>query len=176
MPRKSAKELAARKEWARLEDETRQWMKAKITELEKQGWSSEQIRDELGLSTLEQIRDELGLEYSPAKQFLFDRLKGVDDANIYDEMYRAMVDLLRSDIPLDRYSRQSIAESLWRLAFPNPARDARQKRRVQAAVAEDLKRFLQYRGEPALKAEQLVAEALGVKSVDALRKRRQRAK
>ena len=89
MPKTSAKELAARKERARLHDEHRQWMEAQIAKLEKQGLSTEKICDELGLFTVEN---------PPAKQFILDRLKGVDVANVDDALHREMVDLLRSDI------------------------------------------------------------------------------
>ena len=167
MPKTSAKELKARKRAAQLQDEHRQRMEAQITKLEKQGLSAEQISDELGLWFP---------QYPPAMQFIFDRLKGVKDANVYDEMHRAMVDLLRSDIPLDRKSRQWIADLFWRLAFPNPASEARQKRRLRAEMADDLKRICEECGMTALEAEQAVAKDLGFKTVDALRKHMQRAK
>jgi hypothetical protein len=167
MPKTSAKELEARKERARLQDEHRQQVEAQIAELEKQGLSAEQIRDAFGLWFP---------EYPPAMQLLFDRLKDVEDAKVYDAVHRAVVDLLRSDMPLDRQSRQWIADLFFRLTFPNQKDDARRQREQKAAVADALKRFYQDRGMTALEAEEQVVEDLSLKSVDALRKKKQRAK
>jgi hypothetical protein len=168
MSKTSAKELEARKQAARRQEEQRQRLEAKIADLQKQGWSAEQICDEVGLW--------IPPEESPAIQFLLDRMKGVEVSVFDDEMHRAMIDLLRSDTPLDRTSRQWIADLFFRLAFPNRADEAQGKRRVEAAAAELMKRCYQERGMTALEAEEAVAEDLGLKSVDALRKRMQRAK
>jgi hypothetical protein len=170
MPKTSAKEIEARKQAARLQDEQRLWIEVKIAELQKQGWTTDQICEEVGLLTPP--------EFSPAMQFLLDRTKGVDVSVFDDEMHRAMVDLLLSDMPLDldRLTRQLIAYRLSRLAFPNPPKEKLQKRRMEADVAASLKRRYQERGMTALEAEQTVAENLGLTSVDALRKKRQRAR
>jgi len=177
MPRNRAKERAAQKEWAREQDEHRQWIEAEIAELEKKGLSTEQICNELGLLTLEQLRDKYGLEHSRAKQFIFDRLKGVKDVNnnVWDAIHRAMVDLLLSDIPLDRYSRDSIAESLRRLAFPDPKAEREMKKQVFARAVADQKRYLESRGMTAAEAEKLIAEQFGL-TVETLRQRIQRTR
>jgi hypothetical protein len=167
MPKTSAKELARRKEAARLQDEHRQWMEAQIDALEKQGLSAEEIGDELGL---------VFMKYSPVMEFLRDRLNRTSEANFDDEMHRAIVDLLRSDIALDRGSRELIASLLWRLAFPNTEAQRKTKRRAEMQFAEVLKRHYRERGMSGLEAEQQVVESLGLDSVAALRKRRHRAK
>jgi hypothetical protein len=167
MPKTSAKELATRKKRAALEAEHRQWVEARIAKLEKQGWSSEQISDELGLW--------IPPESSSAKQFLLDRLKGVDDANMYDEMHRGMVDLLRSDIPLDPQSRQRVADLFERLAFPDAKAKLHMKNRGFAFAVAEMKRLYRDQGKTAGEAENDIAEAFGL-TVETLRQRMLRAR
>ena len=164
MPKTSAKELQRRKEAARRQDEHRRRMEAQIAEMEKQGFCAEQIEDALHL---------IPVKDAPAMEFLYDRLKGVEAKNVDRAMHRAMVDLLRSDIPLNHQSRQWIADLFWGLAFPNPPKEAQNKRRAKAAFAASLKRYLIGRGTTGLEAEQFVAETFGL-TVAALRKRMER--
>ena len=156
--------LAARKERARRQDERRRWIEKRLAK--KKDWSEKDLWDELGLW--------IPPPEPPAQQFIIDRMMG-KTGNTLDVLHRAMVELLRSDVALDQTTRSWAADMLWRLAFPNPAEEARQKKRLEAAWADQLKRHLQKRGATAAEAEQLVAESLGV-SVDALRRRRQRSK
>jgi hypothetical protein len=182
MPKTSAKELQRRKEAARLQQ---QRIEAQTAKLQKQGLSAEQIRDALGLPKM-----------SPSMQFLYDRIGGhlfadvirdmpadvsLRDANVLDlmddferKLELAMVDLLRSDIPLDRESRRWIANRFLILATPNAVTKA--QKTMEARFATDLKRELEERGATAYEAEQRVAEFLGLPSVDALRKKVQRAR
>jgi len=61
MHRVSKRELEARKEAARLEDERRRQMEAAIADLEKRGFSHEQISEEMGL---------IPMQLPPALEFL----------------------------------------------------------------------------------------------------------
>jgi hypothetical protein len=166
MPKTSAKELQKRKEAARLQYERRLWIEAKIVEMAKEGLSWEQIRDTLGLTES---------EWSPSMEFVYARLMGVSRKDLEREYHRAIIDLLLSNIPLDRESRQSIADTLRFFTDPKPVTKARLIRE-ETEYAVTLKRHLQEDGATALEAEQLVAESLGLKNVDALRKRIQRAR
>lgn len=156
MAKTSAKELERRKERARLDDKHRQWIEAEL----KAGRSPE----ELGLDTL---------ELSPAMEFIRVRLNGLADfSNLHDEVRRVMIDLLCSDTPLDRKSRQWIAQMFAR---PDPKADRQRKKRAFVQAAADLKGVFKYRGMTALDAEHAVAENFGL-SLTALRKKIERAR
>ena len=166
MPKTSAKELATRKKRARLEAKMRQWDEAQIAKLENQGLSTEQICDELGLW--------IPPESSSAKQFLLDRLMGVTVEDFDDAMHRAMVELLRGDIPLDTQSRQWVADLFERLAFPDAKAKQHMENTVFASAVAVLKRLYRDKGKTAEEAENAVVKAFGLTSVGALRRRIQR--
>jgi hypothetical protein len=111
------------------------------------------------------------LELSPALEAICERLKGVGPDRVDDEVRRATVDLLLSDIPLDRNARDWIAGMLQ--SFLNTHRAAQEKWEVDRYFDASLKRFLQKRGMTATKADEQIADVLKV-SVSALKKRRQR--
>jgi hypothetical protein len=107
---------------------------------------------------------------SPAMQFIANRLDQSKSAHFDDDAKRALVDLVKSDIPLDRPMRQQIAGELQRLYFPN-ARERRERKQAKNQYIEQLKSHLiQDRGMTATEAEGAIVEhlgkVLGIKSVD----------
>jgi hypothetical protein len=111
---------------------------------------------------------------NPATQFLFKRLNGVPTREIDQAWKWAVIDLVASDVPLDRHHRRLLAGELERLYFPpSPAQERRTKRQIEAIAFADLKAALHSQGMTASAAEAYIAETFGL-SVDALRKRRQR--
>jgi hypothetical protein len=166
MPKTSAKELQKRKAEARRRDAyLDHQIKPKIAEMLKQGLSTEQICDALGLS-----------KSSPSKRFLDERLAGCLVGDYERVMHRAVVDLMRSDIPLDREARNLVATALEYFDSPEPPEmKARLRQMIWAGVAAQIKRRLEERGNTSLEAERIVAEHFGL-SIDALRKRIRRAR
>lgn len=117
----------------------------------------------------------------PAMKFINDRLQEVphDDPEFDSKWKLAIVDLVKSDIPLDPRSRSLLAGELRRLYFPNAERDHREHQRMEAAVIDDLEEELLSRGMTVAQAREAVVQTLGkalrINNVDALRKRMQRA-
>jgi hypothetical protein len=162
-----------RDEWQQRQKE-RERFEAHIAEIEE--------LIELGVVTDAQLEDHrLFPEFffpklSPAMQFLSDRLSGVSSDDDYDNKWKqAIVDLVKSDIPLDPRSRSLLAGDLHRLYFPNDERDRRDKQRMEAAWIEELMETALSRGMTTAEAREEIAKALGINSVEALRKRVQRA-
>jgi hypothetical protein len=113
---------------------------------------------------------------TPVAQFLFKRLNGVPMRDIDQTWKRAVIDLVASDVPLDRHYRRLLAGELERLYFPpSSAQKRATKRQIEAAAFADMKAALmRSQGMTASAAEGYIAETYSL-SVDALRKRRQRA-
>jgi hypothetical protein len=92
---------------------------------------------------------------------------------------RATIALVASDVPLDRHFRLWLAVELARLYSQTPTQRRKYERRAQdrswARVLKKLHARMRASGLPALQAEEKNANMLGI-SVDALRKRMQRAK
>jgi hypothetical protein len=191
MPKTSAKELQRRKEAAQRHDA----QKAKIAKMRKEGLSDQQIRKALEPLGPDRILDTLDPLFPPkmdaATEFIVNRMlssttaskprrkvnRGSSPLNrawdsIYDALDSALIELTKSDIPLDDQWRPLIAAAFARRAYRSPASVGKSKRRVEASLAASLKRLLKERGET--DAEQQVAEALGLKDIDSLRKRRRR--
>jgi hypothetical protein len=166
MPRVSKGELEARKEAARLEDERRRQMEAAIADLEKRGFSHEQISEEMGL---------MPMQLPPAWEFLTKRLWKVSTDQVDAVWHKALVDLLFSKIPLDRRARDQIGHTLWRLAFPNTERDRREKAKVERVMAESMREHLTSRGLSDGEADKRIGKMLKI-SDKAVQQRRTRQK
>jgi hypothetical protein len=175
MPKTSAKELQRRKEAARLQD--RQMLRQlllqdkqlleQIHEMRKQGDADGAWR----AVTLAQL--------SPPMAFILNRVWSLRHKEFERAVHRAIVHLLLSDIPLDHDSRarEFIASVFYALAFSSSATKARARREYEARYVAHMKKDFMERGEKsALEAEEWIADSLGLKSVDALRKRIQRAR
>jgi len=94
-----------------------------------------------------------------AREFFFSQLEGVSIDRLDDEIHRAVVALLCSDIPLeDRQLRRWIAHLYWSLAFPNSAAARENKRKAE--VDKELKARLQERGMTAQHADEHIAEIM----------------
>jgi hypothetical protein len=148
------------------EQKDRAHIEAQIAELEKQPGVSDAQLEELGLTVW---------PLSPAMEFMRKRLNEVSPDDFDSGWKQAIVDLVESDIPLDRHTRSKIAAELRRLYFPNSVRDRREKRQLESAMIEDQKRYLLSTGMTAAEADQIIAKERGIK-VAALRKRDYRTK
>jgi hypothetical protein len=156
------------------EQEHRKSIEAPLAELEKQpGGASEAQLRALGL---------VELPLPPATEFIRKRLNEAspDDPQFNSKWKQAIVDLVASDVPLDRHTRSKIAGELRRLYFSDGKRDRHAKRQTELAAIEDYMRYLISCGMTMKEAEHPVVEemgqALGIATVAALRKRRQRAR
>jgi hypothetical protein len=96
-----------------------------------------------------------------------------------DQRAKEIIDLIDSEIPLDREGRREVGEDLRLLLFPKPINQRRQHRAdlsYQLADADMMKHCLRgWAGLSATEAEQEVAKLLGIK-VEALQKRKVRAR
>lgn len=147
--RRASKRLEARREAARLHDEHRAWVEAEI----KSGATAE----ELGLWVP---------NFPPALEFIFKRLKHCNDMD--RAVHLAAVDLLRSDIPLDRRSREWIAELF--ASLPPAKADPKRKRKAKIAVGLAIKEHQRERGMSAAEADKFVVDNLKLQSVGAFRR------
>jgi hypothetical protein len=118
----------------------------------------------------------LGL-ITPADHFLAKRFMGCQDAEKLEDTHRhALVDLLRSDVPLDRRTRNWIAGELERLSWPNPEAEKRARRQAKAyVIRKDLDAAIAENKQagvvrPVKAAKDKVAVHWGHQSGDALRK------
>jgi hypothetical protein len=154
------------------EQKHREELEAHIAELKQLGVSDVQP-EELGL---------VPAPISPAMDFIQKRLNEVspDDPEFDSKWKQVIVDLVESDVPLDRHTRSKIAAELRRLYFPDAKRDRRAKRQLESAMIEDRMRHLLSCGMTVKEAEHLIVEemgqALGIATVAALRKRNYRTK
>jgi hypothetical protein len=175
VPKKARDE--ARRRW-QLQEEEREGREAEIARLGKSG--------QLGTMTNEEIEDHLGVWIAPppppAMRFIMDRLKGRPPGSTgFDDKDKQMiVDLVASDVPLDRRTRSLVAGELRRLYFPNKGREGLAKQRLEAAMIEDMTHLLQSRGMTKTEAQREIVKSIGrsigVKNVEALQKRLQRAR
>jgi hypothetical protein len=122
-------------------------------------------------------------------RFIRERLAGVpagvpgNPSKHYIETYlHALVELVRSDIPLDPDTRQLIAGALEEYYFPGK-RARQEKRRAETfsflQVVDGMKNFLRHNKKKplsALDAEAVIAERMYGISVDALRQQITRAR
>ena len=99
-------------------------------------------------------------------------MDGVSPDQYDDAMQRAIVDLLRSDIPLDAQSRELIAVTFVRLAHPK--KQIEDKKLAEADAWWRLKERYQARGKTVDDAKEEAAKPFG-SSGGAMAKRRQRA-
>jgi len=105
--------------------------------------------------------------FSPAMQFVIDRLNGIPAEQISEA--QVMIDLLlRNDIALDKVSRGFIAAALWRLAYPAKAKQSALRAKVKSA--KHMLAEFDRRGEKPDEARDQVAKMLGHTDGDALRK------
>jgi hypothetical protein len=151
------------------EQEHRNYIEAQLAELEKQpGGAGGAELEKLGLTVA---------PISPATAFIMERLKGVSlEDPLFDSKYKqAIVDLVASDVPLHPRTRALLAGDLYRLYFPNSARDRRAKRQLESAMIEDQKQYLLSTGMTAAEAVQMIAKERGIKPA-ALHKRVNRTK
>jgi hypothetical protein len=65
-----------------------------------------------------QVIDTLDAWLAPAELFLYERYRGASAEQIEEVAHRAMVELLRSDVPLDRITRDKIASVIEQLRWP----------------------------------------------------------
>jgi len=110
-------------------------------------------------------------------QFIFQRLRGINSEQVDEQCYRALIEYLRGDQPIDPGLRHAIAGSLEECWFPTPtSQREQQRRRTEAWCFSELIYWetaaLKEKGErqPRTKAEEAVAAAFNL-TVDALRKR-----
>jgi hypothetical protein len=121
------------------------------------------------------LKAEAELRLTPAWEFLNKQIEHVQPDEFNDKWGKAIIDLLRSDIPLDDGIRDLIATDLYYYYFPNPVRDRRNKRQDQLDSFIAQKQLLVERmGETPTKAVELIAKRWKL-SVDALRQRIKRA-
>jgi hypothetical protein len=115
-------------------------------------------------------------------QFIMQRMNGVPYSRFDDEAKRAMVDFMRSDIPLSVEDRKLFAGDLENYYFPPSPHQKRARRRQ--AKARFLKSLIKHVAaankdskipKPVAKAEKFFATQLGL-TVGTMKKRIQRAK
>jgi hypothetical protein len=159
----------------RQDEEARKWREAEIAKMEKRG-------GEITDADLEGI-DLFRPRPSPDQQFIHDQIRGATLSDFEERLHRAYGDLIASDIPLSRHTRQMIA-SEWRLCHL-PEKQRRRlirdsKRRAEVWAADSAKQVFTDRGMTAAEADAAVVdclgEALGVSDAESLKKKRQRAK
>src|SRR5262249_45337425 len=96
-------------------------------------------RDERGEApSPEDLRDnddllELGL-IEADEHFISERIENCDPEKVEDTYRRAVLDLLRSDIPLSRFTRDLVAGEWERLWRPDPEAEKRARRLIKATV------------------------------------------
>ena len=98
----------------------------------------------------------------PDEEFLKTELAGIeqDDPQFHDRWKQAFIALVASDIPLSPRARSIIASNLYRLWFPNAARERREQRRAGVWIYETLKRHLRDSGMTPAEAKRTLAEEL----------------
>jgi hypothetical protein len=138
------------------------------------GASNEAVEDYFNVITITR-------PLSPADRFMNDWLRKNPKAweGNSEVDYQALEDLIRSDVPLDRATRQGIADTLHDLRFPNPARD----RQYRQWKRQRENRFLEMEMQAARDSGMTVNEAkaaivndglgkhYGIKTVAALERR-----
>src|SRR6476646_7842745 len=115
-------------------------------------------------------------ESDRAVNYLTDRIAVMTKLEA-SELHRAIVDLLiNDDIPLDGSpARQWIADSFYRLAFPDAKRDRKIKTSAQLSVADFFRPMLIEKGHTKGEADEIIASKFNITSSQ-LRRRRSEAK
>ena len=180
--RVKARRFASRQ---RKEQELRQ---AELARLEKTLKPGEQPTEEqlgkLGLVSANRLRDLLGVPPSPVMEFIAKRLDGSpSDDDTHTTLCRAIADLLRSDVPLDRLTRALVADAIDHLLLSEVRRKRlarRSKLQAEITTIKGLKRHLMTEGLTPSQADDAVVASLGkalrISTVDALNKKIYRAK
>jgi hypothetical protein len=115
---------------------------------------------------------------SADQYFLYKRLERIHDREkLWEALQRAVLDLLRSDIPLDLYRRNQIAAELERLWWPKEySRKKRENQpkfdRAQIKMLGEVFKQDGFR-DPMTRAEAAWAQMQGI-GIEALRQRRKR--
>jgi hypothetical protein len=166
---KTAKdELARRRAAAKEEDRLRKEMVTKIAQgrVEHIPWTNAVVRTLMG----ERLPDDsLGFgAFSLAEQFVLDRTKGVPVERSDAAFRQALIDLLNSDMPLHRSIRNSIAIEMSALAYPEMAKKAKLKAKLE--WFDRLRAEYERRGRKLADADEEIAKALGHESGEALRR------
>jgi hypothetical protein len=125
-------------------------------------------------SDVELIRSFIDWFNTPAGKFIHKYLFSKPHPIRLENWHKAYIALLNSDVPLDSRTRSFLSEELQRLFFSNPSRARQEHQRKMKALALAAKEQLRAEGMSAFEADQEVADILDI-SVDALRKRHQRA-
>ena len=105
---------------------------------------------------------------TPAEQFVRAKLDAVSPDQFDAALRQAMIDLLISDVPLDKHIREAIAGVLWALTYPELAkrRSLRTKVKFVNRAVADAER----RGLTEADAYDELAKGFGHPTGDALRK------
>jgi hypothetical protein len=89
---------------------------------------------------------------TPAFLFMSEKMEKLRERSPHDPRYPvlelAAIDLLRSDIPLDRRHRNMVAQLLYFHVFPNGERDRLMRRKRQQKQFEELRNDLRRRKVP----------------------------
>ncbi|MBV8112330.1 MAG: hypothetical protein JO012_21460 [Hyphomicrobiales bacterium] len=171
---KTAKaELQRRKAAAAEQDQRRAEIEAKIAQgrVKLIEWEEAVVRTLMG-ETLPDDCLVAAPPFSPAMQFLMDRVRDVHVDQFDAAWRRAMIDLLQSDVPLDKGARGHVAGELWRLTNPEAAKKT--KLRAKLEFIESLRAEAARRGETLEKADDEIAKNLKHSSGPALRRWMQR--
>src|SRR5262249_20606046 len=122
------------------------------------------------LATLDDLRD-LG-ELEPDQHFLLKRIEGIrDDAQAEEALYRAVVDLLRSGIPLSQHTRDLTAGELERLWWPDLKAEKRRRNEMRAHLIDAQVDVLVAEGNSVETAWKILAEQYEEQSGAALERK-----
>jgi hypothetical protein len=102
----------------------------------------------------------------PAAAFVLERIDAAPDGQF--DIRQAMIDLLRSKLPLDKYMRDCIADELQMLM--NPKMEKRRSIRAKVEVIKEALAEHERHGEKPEDAYAKIAQEFGHASGDALRK------
>ncbi len=118
----------------------------------------------------------------PDTNFLYERIKhyeGSEKLLLEDETCwkRAVIDLLRSNIPLREHTRRLLAGDLEKAWFESPRESARKHRQFLASVYEQLIAWsVEGAGITKQQAKEQLVKDLGLPSIEALEQHLKRAK
>jgi hypothetical protein len=135
----------------------------------KKEYEREEEHRERMESLIKERRPLSDLVREPGMKFLFGRIEGVTIGQSQAAWQRAILDLLESDLPLDKDARGRIAVEMRNLMYPTTAAK-------QAAIDEKVARIkqaiavLERRGEAPADARDQIAEALDFASGESFRK------
>jgi hypothetical protein len=174
---KTAKaELQRRTAAAAEQDRRRAEMEAKIAQgrVELIEWEEAGVRTLMG-ETLPDDCLVAAPPFSPAMQFLMDKIRGVSVEQFERAVNQAVIDLLLSGgVPLDNSTRRFIAAGYWRLAYPQEAK--KDALRAKLKAVEGAREVLKGRGWSLADADDELAQNFGHNSGKALRRWMRRAR